>query len=223
MIIVGAYVIGKEKIWSAIADRFQYRVWLEPNRRKAVDCYEDENLSRMLVENPVDAKIHVLGLQNLNYDYLRQYMSQYDEIFTHVLAIRPSGWEKNSRPQRRGNVWIYGVPYSEHSGFNELRRFVRFLQPETVISTVPTGKNLSNTPKIPDSWLNKEVKPFSGGQQLTITSFLKTKKSVAIELPMCTNEEEELLNFTQVSMENMVSNNIESIDKEFDQETDWTE
>jgi len=48
-----------------------------------------------------------------------------------LLGIRPSGWEKNSKPSYGKRISTIGIEYSEHSSYKELERFVRFL----VIST----------------------------------------------------------------------------------------
>lgn len=67
-----------------------------------------------------------------------------------------------------------GVQYSEHSSFNELKRFVRFIKPRKVISTVPfSSKNMEKTPKVPHSWLNYELKPNRATGQTNIMDYMK--------------------------------------------------
>ena len=61
---------------------------------------------------------------------------------------RPTGWTfageggdlQSLKPQRHGAVSIYGVPYSEHSAYNELRDFVRLTRPHDIVPTVNIGK-----------------------------------------------------------------------------------
>lgn len=111
-------------------------------------------------------------------------MRQFGETFCKVLAIRPSGWEKGkSKPNFSNKISILGVQYSEHSSYSELERFVRFLQPKTVISTVPYGsKDLNKTPQVPQAWLNGKVEPKSKSYQRNIMDFMvkEVRKNVSI-------------------------------------------
>ena len=43
------------------------------------------------------------------------------------------------QPKIHGNVFIHGIPYSEHSGFSEMRRFIRYFRPRQIIPTVGVG------------------------------------------------------------------------------------
>jgi len=66
--------------------------------------------------------------------------------FTHVLALNPTGWEFDNKtatngldaiaPKVIGNVYLHGVPYSEHSGYTEMRRFVLHFNPGKIVPTV---------------------------------------------------------------------------------------
>lgn len=101
-------------------------------------------------------------------------MQQFDGAFSRVLGIRPSGWEKKSaKVNSKSVINVVGVQYSEHSSYNELERFVRFLQPKTVISTVPfNSKNVSKTPQVPSSWLNATLEPKKASYQRRIDDYM---------------------------------------------------
>lgn len=213
VIVVGTYVIGKEKVWSTMARQLGCRVWLEKSRLAAVECYEDPSLLELIEVDPTKALIHVLPLQNVVYENLIGYLSQFEDVFTHALAIRPSGWERNPKPRRRGAITILGVQYSEHSCYSELERFVRYLQPEEAISTVPLGSDHTKVPRIPTKWLKKDVKPLRKGQQ-TITTFLKVKKPISSSQEMM-DMSDCGTNLTNLSMQ---INAIESVT-----DTDWLE
>ncbi|XP_055703555.1 DNA cross-link repair 1A protein-like [Phlebotomus papatasi] len=195
LVIVGTYVIGKEKVWLTLAKKFNFRVWLESQRRRAVECMENSQLLAVLCDDPREAQLHVLPLGQLNYEYVVKYMSQYEREFTHVLALRPSGWEVNSKPRHQGNVSIVGVTYSEHSSYTELRRFVRFLKPLHVINTV-NAERMKENAKVPDKWLSKKIEPWRESQESTITLYfpLKTKHRVREEI------EDGAENLTQLSL-----------------------
>jgi len=95
-----------------------------------------------------------------------------------LLAIRPSGWEKNSKPSYGKRISVIGVEYSEHSSYKELERFVRFLKPKNVISTVPVARDLCVTGKVPAKWY--QYKGYGGmlsnGYQPSISAFFETPR-----------------------------------------------
>lgn len=59
---------------------------------------------------------------------------------TKLVCFSPTGWNyTKKRPLRHttlGNTTLYRVPYSEHSSFVELRAWVRFLRPVSIVPTV---------------------------------------------------------------------------------------
>ncbi|GAB0087750.1 DNA cross-link repair 1A protein [Sergentomyia squamirostris] len=197
LIIVGTYIVGKEKVWRTLAEHFNLRVWLEPERRRAVECMEDSNLLSLLCNDPRTAGIHVLPLGQLSYDYVVKYLTQFEEEFTHALALRPSGWQVNSRPRHQGNISLVGITYSEHSSYIELRRFVRYLRPHHVIRTV-NAENMNDNEKIPKKWLCRSLKPWPDKQQSTITGYFPLRLTVNRK-PRPVNDSGEPVNLSQVS------------------------
>lgn len=85
-------------------------------------------------------------------------------------------------------MYALGIEYSEHSSYDELRRFVRFLQPSKIISTVPSGSDISQTSKIPRSWYKNELRIWQKGYQRSITNFIQINDSRK-ELPSSTSRE----------------------------------
>lgn len=62
-------LIGKEKIWISIAETFDLKVWLEPNRRKAAECIfaKDDPTRQRIVDRREDANMHIVALGETAY------------------------------------------------------------------------------------------------------------------------------------------------------------
>jgi DNA cross-link repair 1A protein len=143
LIVCGSYCIGKEKVFLAVAEALNLKVWASKAKREYFSCIQDPRLDAVLVDNQNEAKIHVLPLKSLWKRGMREYLEKHYEHFDAIVALRPSGWEykrnKHMVPEVEGNIAIYPVPYSEHSSYNDLERFIRWLRPRRIIPTVNMG------------------------------------------------------------------------------------
>ncbi|NXS27557.1 DCR1A protein, partial [Pomatostomus ruficeps] len=115
LVVCGTYSIGKEKVFLAFS-LISYLMGLSI-------CYF----------------FFPQGLQ----DHLKKFSDNFDQ----VLAFKPTGWTYSDsclslgdiKPQTRGKITIYGIPYSEHSSYLEMKRFVQWLKPQKIIPTVNVG------------------------------------------------------------------------------------
>lgn len=149
LIVCGSYTIGKEKVFKTIAAALDCKIWASTCKKNVLHCLEDDFINYNLVSSPYDAKIHVLPMAQINSKCLQQHLEKFKGKFNEILALKPTGWEFNSqlknknslniRPKSYGSVSIYGIPYSEHSSFEELKNFIRVFKPKRVIPTVNCG------------------------------------------------------------------------------------
>lgn len=146
LFVCGAYTIGKEKVFTGIIDELQCKLWCDRAKCDVLRCLEDTIISSAIVDNPKDAKVHVLTMGKINYETLSDYMLDLKNTFSHIFAFRPSGWEMAgttgsdwTKCSTENNITIYGVPYSEHSSYPEICKFVSFLKPAKIIPTVNVG------------------------------------------------------------------------------------
>ncbi|KAF7135955.1 hypothetical protein RHSIM_Rhsim08G0037700 [Rhododendron simsii] len=152
LIIVGAYSIGKECVYLAISKALGVKIYANSTRRRILQSFGWPELSGNLCSNGKETPLHVLPISSLRFEALEDYSKTYMGQYAAVLAFRPTGWTYSEaigsyldliKPTSRGTVTIYGVPYSEHSSFTELREFVQFLRPDKIIPTVNIGNAAS--------------------------------------------------------------------------------
>ncbi|XP_047110862.1 DNA cross-link repair 1A protein-like [Schistocerca piceifrons] len=178
LVVCGTYLIGKEKVFLGISKAIGAKLWARPDKRGVLKCLCDPNIETRLVTKPHEAQVHVLAMKELNSRDLKDHLKSLQGIYSNVLAFRPSGWElQDSGPSLTfkltadDNVTIYGVPYSEHSSYSELREFVQFLQPEHIVPTVNVGKH-AILQRYFSSWLSQ---PVSSKTQKKLSSYLSVQ------------------------------------------------
>ena len=165
LVVTGTYTIGKEKVFMAAAEELNCSVWAPATKRAILTRLNDPVLSKRLVNDPLKARVHVVNISDVKANNLKKYISGLNGAFDQILAFHPTGWEYDGRtaaagldsirPKTFGNISIYGVPYSEHSGFNEMKRFVTHFKPKKIIPTVNVGtaKQRENMEKMFRTWL----------------------------------------------------------------------
>ncbi|PWA99704.1 DNA LIGASE 6 [Artemisia annua] len=141
LFLVATYVIGKEKILVEVA------------RRCGKKVYVDERKMSVL---------RALGYEEGEPNFVKMKEIMEGRGYDKVVGFVPTGWtyevkKSNFAVRVKDEFEIHLVPYSEHSNYEELREYVKFLRPKRVIPTVGVdvgdvdGKNVS-----------KMLKHFSG-------------------------------------------------------------
>ncbi|KAI8604837.1 DNA repair metallo-beta-lactamase-domain-containing protein [Dissophora ornata] len=166
VVCVGTYLIGKERVFMAIAKAIGSKVFVQHSKLQLLACLEDPELMSLLTSNPLEAQVHLLHMgSEMSPESLQDYLDSLSPTFSRLIAIRPTGWtftgskkytsvETGSSEQTIARtpttlelkpsftsttVKIYPVPYSEHSSFSELAGFVRSLNILKIIPTVGVG------------------------------------------------------------------------------------
>ncbi|XP_049915941.1 DNA cross-link repair 1A protein [Epinephelus moara] len=147
LVVCGSYSVGKEKVFMALAEVLGSKVCLSRDKYNTMCCLESEQVRQRITTDWKAAQVHVLPMMQLSFKKLQDYLARFSGRYDQLVAFKPTGWTfsqqvesvEDIQPQISGNISIYGVPYSEHSSFLELKRFVQWLQPLKIIPTVNVG------------------------------------------------------------------------------------
>lgn len=147
LVVCGTYCIGKEKVFLAIADVLGSKVGMSQEKYKTLQCLNIPEVSSLITTDMCDSLVHLLPMMQINFKGLQSHLKKCGGKYDQILAFRPTGWTHSNNitstadiiPQTRGNISIYGIPYSEHSSYLEMKRFVQWLKPQKIIPTVNVG------------------------------------------------------------------------------------
>lgn len=140
-----SYHIGKERAYFGAAEICNLKVYVTPNKRKVLNLLDlKAEWTRLLVDDPEKAQIHVGTLRQTRYPEVLRDEIKSQNRWTSAVIIRPTGWTfrgKNAKDILHVRkicdiISIVGAPYSEHSSFDELQSCIRTLKPKKIIPTV---------------------------------------------------------------------------------------
>lgn len=92
LVVLGTYSIGKEKICLGIARALQSKIYATAAKQRVCACLEDDELSSLLTDDPLQAQIHMQTLFELRADTLADYLTSMKPHFSRVVGFRPTGW-----------------------------------------------------------------------------------------------------------------------------------
>ncbi|CAN1351544.1 DNA ligase 6 [Linum perenne] len=185
LFLIATYVIGKERILLETARRCKAKVLVDRRKMEVLQVLgygENEGFT----EDKLESDIHVVGWNVLGetWPYFRPNFVKMTEImeergYSRVIGFVPTGWTyevKKSKfsVRKKDSCEVHLVPYSEHSNYDELREYVKFLRPKRVIPTV--GVDIE---KLDGKEVAKMQKHFAGLVDQTankkefLTSFLR--------------------------------------------------
>lgn len=147
LVVCGTYSIGKEKVFLAIADVLGSKVGMSQEKYKTLQCLNIPEMNSLITTDMRNSLVHLLPMMQINFKGLQNHLKKFDGKYDQILAFRPTGWTHSNQltsiadviPQTKGNISIYGIPYSEHSSYTEMKRFVQWLKPKKIIPTVNVG------------------------------------------------------------------------------------
>ncbi|KAG7492510.1 hypothetical protein MATL_G00014780 [Megalops atlanticus] len=147
LVVCGTYAVGKEKVFLALAEVLGCRISMSRDKFNTMCCLESDRIRQLITTDWNAAQIHLLPMMQLNFRSLQAHLGKFSATYDQILAFRPTGWTFNRQaggvedlqPEVQGNISIYGIPYSEHSSYLEMKRFVQWLRPLKIIPTVNVG------------------------------------------------------------------------------------
>ena len=154
LLLFGAYTIGKERIYLAVAERLGLKVYVDRRRYRILSSLSwPQEILDLLTTRPEESCLWVVPLGHINMKKLPEYQTvkigSYSATFDKIVGFRPTGWSLSAKGRggngvvktaTRNNITVHSVPYSEHSSFPELVDCLRCLKPTKIVPTVNASR-----------------------------------------------------------------------------------
>ncbi|KAK9116185.1 hypothetical protein Sjap_015132 [Stephania japonica] len=147
LFLIATYVVGKERILIQVSDRCGCMIHVDGRKMKTLDVlgYGERGV---FTEDACASDVSVVGWNVLGETrpYFRPNFGRMKEImiergYSKVVGFVPTGWMYEAKRdgfavRTKDSLEIHLVPYSEHSSYDELREYVKFLRPKKVVPMV---------------------------------------------------------------------------------------
>ncbi|XP_028557131.1 DNA ligase 6 isoform X2 [Dendrobium catenatum] len=147
LFLIATYIVGKERILLEIAQRCNCLVHVDGRKMRILSVLGFGDIG-VFTEDSSASDVHVIGWNLLgevwpffrpNFVKMREIMAE--KGYSKAVGFVSTGWmhevKKDGFAVRvKESLEIHLVPYSEHSSYDELREYVRFLRPKRVVPTV---------------------------------------------------------------------------------------
>ncbi|WVZ69257.1 hypothetical protein U9M48_018071 [Paspalum notatum var. saurae] len=146
--LIATYVVGKERILLEVARRCGCSIHVDSRKMEVLTLSGFGGENGVFTEDAAETDVHVTGWNILGetWPYFRPNFVKMKEImmergYMKAVGFVPTGWMYETKKEGfavrvKDSLEMHLVPYSEHSSYNELREYVKFLHPKRVIPTV---------------------------------------------------------------------------------------
>ena len=146
--LIATYVVGKERILLEVAQRCGCSIHVDSRKMEILTVLGFGGENGVFTEDAAVTDVHVIGWNILGetWPYFRPNFVKMKEImlergYMKAIGFVPTGWMYETKKEGfavrvKDSLEIHLVPYSEHSSYDELRDYVKFLHPKRVIPTV---------------------------------------------------------------------------------------
>ncbi|KAJ8567441.1 hypothetical protein K7X08_019649 [Anisodus acutangulus] len=229
LFLIATYVTGKEKILVEVSRRCRRKIHVDGRKMEVLKVLgHGENGVFTTVESETD--VHVVGWNVLGetWPYFRPNFEKMDKImnekgYSKVVGFVPTGWtyevkQNKFSVRKKDSFEVHLVPYSEHSNYDELRQYVKFLKPKRIIPTVGT-----DVEKLDSKHANAMRKHFAG-----LVDEMAIKQEFLMGFQRCVQGEEDvdakesvldLVSITEQENRNESAHTLVSIIKQENEDT----
>ena len=116
LFVFGAYTIGKEKIFVAVARMFGKKIWVDARREKVLKTFFSDEDAKMLTRNKAETNVWVVGLGQIVNKGLKEILDDANKRsgggglrgpkYQRVVGFRPSGWTYSGKSTKKKDTML---------------------------------------------------------------------------------------------------------------------